>query len=454
MFNNYRPFLLIKLGILLISLAACNQNTPVTPVIPTPDPALLATLPAAAEQELALTRPFGNTYAQPDGNRLVAGKGSLPQLTPIDIPLDGLPEWVTAVPLAKGVLWGVILADGRTQTFLVDEGEVTAIESNELPPGVPRIMTVDPQQGQAIFLNPPAVDPSSQNPVIYNQHGHMAFSGEAGALTLMDENGETIATPEVALLPDARILFADNGRLLFLTDPTDRYPHAVLGDAIEAGGITLLETTPEVRITAHIPITEPQVVEGIMPLWLDWDGNGRREIIVTLSDAEQGAQINLFSETGELLAQGPAVGRGSRWRHQIAVAPFGPNGEQELAGVLTPHLGGQVEFYRWQDDRLQIVAQVPGYTSHIIGTNNLDMALAGDFNGDGRSELLLPTQNRAQLGGIQRTAEGAAALYHLDIGGSVVTNLMGVTMSGEAGSEGVTAVGLGRGDNTLRIWQP
>jgi photosystem II stability/assembly factor-like uncharacterized protein len=54
------------------------------------------------------------------------------------------------------------------------------------------------------------------------------------------------------------------------------------------------------------------------------DGNrylkGQREIIVTQSDAQQGAQVVVYSESGERLAAVPAVGRGNRWRHQLAVA--------------------------------------------------------------------------------------------------------------------------------------
>ncbi len=430
-------------------------TTAVPPTIPTLNPELVATaVPPDTPQETALTRPYGYTYQQPDGNRIVAGQGNLANLTPIDIPLDGAPAWVTAVPLARGVLWGVILSDGRTQAFLVDAGEITPIDSNDLPPNVPRVMTVNPQQGQALFLNPPAVDPSSQNPVIINAAGQMAFSAAAGKLFLLDENGLSLDTPAVTLLPDARILFAENGRLLFLTDPTDRYPHGVLGDSLEAASITLVETAPVVRIASQIIVSEPQVVEGIMPLWVDWNGDGRREIIVTLSDANQGAQINLFSENGQLLAQGPAIGQGSRWRHQIAIAPFGPNGELELAAVLTPHIGGVVEFYQWRDDELQIVAQLPGYTSHVINSSNMDMALAGDFDGNGRVELLLPNQERTQLGGIQRTQAGAEAAYHLDIGGQVITNLAGVTLAGAETPTGGIAVGLGRADNILRIWQP
>jgi hypothetical protein len=78
-----------------------------------------------------------------------------------------------------------------------------------------------------------------------------------------------------------------------------------------------------------------------------------------------------------------------------------PGDSRYVHGVL-----GVVEFYQWREDTLQIVARVPGYTSHVIGTRNLDMAAAGDFDGDGRFELLLPNQQRTTLGGIRRTEDG------------------------------------------------
>lgn len=66
--------------------------------------------------------------------------------------------------------------------------------------------------------------------------------------------------------------------------------------------------------------------------------------------------------------------------------------------ALTPHIGGEVEFYRLRGDQLEIVAQVPSYTSHVLGTHNLDMATAVEIDGDGRLELLLPNQARTELG--------------------------------------------------------
>ena len=191
----------------------------------------------------------------------------------------------------------------------------------------------------------------------------------------------------------------------------------------------------------------PQVIEGLVPLWADLDGNGTRDVILTASDVQQGSQFLAFLFPSGQPVAGPPIGQGYRWRQPIAVAPFGPDGGLELVGVRTPHLGGVVEFYRLVGSDLQIVAELPGYTAHVIGTRNLDLAVAGDFNADGLPELLLPTQDRLALGGIQRTEDGAQAIYRLDVGGQVVTNLSAV-----APPEGGLVVGVGREDGVLRLW--
>ncbi|MCJ7557026.1 MAG: hypothetical protein MUP90_08950, partial [Gammaproteobacteria bacterium] len=140
---------------------------------------------------------------------------------------------------------------------------------------------------------------------------------------------------------------------------------------------------------------------------------------------------------------------GYRWRNQLALAPFGPNGGLELVVVLTPHLTGVVEFYQLHAERLDVVAGVPGYTSHVIGTRNLDMALAGDFDGDGSVEVLLPGQSLTELGAIRRTGDGAEAVWSLPIDGILTTNLAAVSFP-----DGSLALGLGRGDGVLRVWLP
>ncbi len=385
---------------------------------------------------------YGFTYQQADGNRVVAGAGLFPDVEPRDIQLQGVPKWITAVTDGMDVVWTVVMEDGTVQAFRVNTEavvEVTNLLSIANLGDVPPLLYLT--DGNPDFAVAPAANTGPTHPAILSD-GTLAYSLLDGGVVVGD------VTLDVTAMPDARILTDENDRLLLLSDPTNRYPHAVLGDDLEGGSITLIETQPETAVVNQIIIPDPKVIEGMTPLWVDWNGDGEREIIVTQSDASQGAQIVLYSEAGETLAVGPAIGRGQRWRQPLAVAPFGPNGEMELVDVLTPHIGGVVEFYQWNGDVLEIVATLPGFTAHVIYKDNMDTAVAGDFNGDGRMEILLPTQDRTQLGGIQRTDGGAEVVYQLPIDGVLTTNLAGATLI-----TGETAVAVGREDGVLRIWQ-
>ncbi|RUA20804.1 MAG: hypothetical protein DSY79_09490 [Chloroflexi bacterium] len=259
-------------------------------------------------------------------------------------------------------------------------------------------------------------------------------------------NGSETARLAVDALPDARLLVEEQERVLLLTRPSSRYPRGIAGDQLEATEITLLETRPSLKAVTRISIPGQQVVEGISPIWADMNGDGQREIFVTISDGEQGAQVVVHSESGNQLAAGPAVGRGNRWRHQLAVAPFGVNGELELAEVLTPHIGGIAGFYRLEGDSLNLVAQRPGVTSHTIGSRNLDMGLAGDLDGDGQPELVVFDQSLVELMALRRTEDGIDGAWQPPVGGKAATNLASVDLGG-----GIT-LGVGRDDGVLRIW--
>lgn len=143
------------------------------------------------------------------------------------------------------------------------------------------------------------------------------------------------------------------------------------------------------------------------------------------------------------------IGQGFRWRHQLVVGPFGPEGEIEFVDVVTPHIGGIVSFYQFEEGELHLVADLKGYTSHIIGSRNLDMAFAADLDGDKRIELLLPSQDLAELGVISRNPGGAEVERKIPVGGKLTTNLAAVTLT-----DGSLAVGVGREDAVLRLWLP
>ncbi len=283
------------------------------------------------------------------------------------------------------------------------------------------------------------------HPVVLAE-GRWVYIATNGDLVLVD--GMDRQRLAVDAMLDARVLVDEDERLLLYNLPTGRYGHGVLGDAIEAGGVVLVATTGGMHIVAQVEFA-PLVAEGIMPLWVDWDGDGRRDIVATLSDDRNGARVAAFSEDGLSLGIGEAFGQGFRWRHQIAFAPFASDGVEELAVVRTPHIGGVVEFYRRRGSEMERVAQLDGYTSHAIGTRNLDMALAGDFDGDGALELLLPNQERTHLGAVGRRADGARLVWQVELGGRATTNLAAVSLS-----DGRLLVGMGHDGQVLRVWGP
>ncbi|MEM7800754.1 MAG: hypothetical protein AAF633_16300, partial [Chloroflexota bacterium] len=319
------------------------------------------------------------------------------------------------------------------------------ISPTEIPPGMPPLVVLEDNALRVVLPDGP-FSPLT-HPVFINDIDRLAYIDNQGDLIIVD-SGDDTQRLDINAQPDARILVDEDGRLLIHIDPTDRYAHGIMGDKLEASGLVLVETDPQPAIIQTIPIDDDFVIEGIAPIWADLNGDGRREIIITRANADQGAQIVVLDEFGSLLAAGEPIGIGNRWRHQLAVAPFGPDGEIELVDVLTPHIGGPAEFFRWEEERLVKVAEERGYTSHVILSPNLDMAVAGRLDATGRMTLLVPSQDRTILGGIQHLDGGAETVWTLPLEGKLGTNIAAVHLAD--GSIGV-AVGLESGQ--LRVWQ-
>jgi hypothetical protein len=146
---------------------------------------------------------------------------------------------------------------------------------------------------------------------------------------------------------------------------------------------------------------------------------------------------------------GPAIGRGNRWRHQLTAGPLGPDGEIEVADVVTPHISGRLEFSRFAGDSLQVVAAYDEVTSHVIGSRNFDQTAAGDFNGDGQAEVLVMDRSRTRVVAVQHTSDGARGVWQLDAGAEIVTNFSPVELL-----DNRLALAVGTADGRLRIWLP
>lgn len=436
----------------LITLVACARTDGAEPASITvtevvPRQASAEGVDLACSEDSAEPR-YGYTYHGADGNRRVDGSGSLPEISPIDIRLEFVPKWVAAVAVDCGSIWAALSAQGDVSAFFLQGADATGvvIEPVFLAAGQPPLLHVS---GDDVSLVEAPADSASTatHPIVIEQSGDLIWIDGQGDLVL--NGGVDEIRLFVNALPDARILQDERQRLLMLSAPTDRYDHGVLGDGIEAGTITLVETTPEFRIAGIVAAPEGMVFEGIMPLWSDLNDDGKREIIITASDHLSGARLLVYSEAGELLASSDAIGQGYRWRHQIAVASPSEGQPPEIISVRTPHIGGSLEYFRMEGERLRLIGALEGVTSHVIGTRNLDLALSGDFDGDGQIETLLPDTPMQKLVAVQRSGDDAEVDWWLPLGGAMSTNLAAVT-----DANGRVSIGVGVESGKLRIWSP
>jgi len=179
--------------------------------------------------------------------------------------------------------------------------------------------------------------------------------------------------------------------------PTNRYRHAILGDGIEAGALTV-ETADGKQFTFELP--ESQVFEDRTPRLQALGGDGQTHIITLLSDKSEGAAIAVFGVNDdklELTAQTPFIGRSNRWRNIAGIADFDGDGNLQIAEVITPHIGGTLQFWTWKRDKLVASGSALGFSNHAIGSRNQDLSAVEDFNGDGVDDLAVPNARRNAL---------------------------------------------------------
>ncbi len=438
-----------KLPLLLLFLFSFAFSS-CSPVTENTAPATPLSIPTTAIEEDSIESPIAQKgevdFISNSDIQLLSTQANLVSAKQIDIPLQAKPVWIAGIPHKDGTAWAVVFEDGSFSAYLINkEGyRETEITPNRISSGMP--LTIYSSNNELFALTAPAdASPLTQPVIIKSNPFKIAYITINGDLIISQDGAQTRLP--VNALPDSRILVDEEGKLLFLSEPTEKYTHGVLGDSIEATGITLVETTPEPKILQKISVPKSDVIEGIAPIWADMNNDGEGEFIVTLSNAQDGARIVAYSENGNLIAEGDAIGKGYRWRHQLVVAPFGSSGENLLAVVRTPHIGGVLEFYRLNGNKLEILKTIPGISTHSIGSRNLFTAQAGDFNNDGQIDLLAPDQSHSSLGIVDVESESIA---WIELGAELITNLAAVNLD----NKNQLAIGAGLSSNILRIWLP
>jgi hypothetical protein len=197
----------------------------------------------------------------------------------------------------------------------------------------------------------------------------------------------------VDVLPDARPLQADvdgsgdGGHVVVLAGPDDqRYRHGVLGDAIEATRVCVLERHGLEQMR-QLVLPPPHVFEDIAPRRVPL---GSRDGLLVVRAGPQGAQFVLVDADPaapaalRIAAGGAPLGTANRWLSPTT------DGRRWLA-VHTPHIGGVLHEYRRDGAALNAARVADGVSNHAIGSRRLDLsAWQGPW-------LLVPDQARRRL---------------------------------------------------------
>ncbi|MEP5758307.1 MAG: VCBS repeat-containing protein [Litoreibacter sp.] len=169
-------------------------------------------------------------------------------------------------------------------------------------------------------------------------------------------------------------------------DPTDRYQHGVLGDAIEWAGIEIILANGR---ALKITLPETRVFEDIAPRLFDIDNDGDHEIIVVETLNTEGAQLAIYDETGKIAAT-PHIGMRNRWLAPIGAADLDADGYIEVAYIDRPHLTKMLRVWRFKDGTLTEISQQAGLTNHRIGETDIGGGIRHCENGP---EIITATAN-------------------------------------------------------------
>ncbi len=189
----------------------------------------------------------------------------------------------------------------------------------------------------------------------------------------------------------------------FLGKTTSRYPHGVFGEKKEPIAIVISSPTAPKAKFRFLP--KNQVFEDRQPRLTDLDGFGKTHIVTILTEVTQGASVAVFGiENNELtlLAQTPYIGTPNRWLNIAGIADFDGSGSSSIALVETPHIGGTLQFWRWETGNdgkpaLRLTAEAPGFSNHEFGSREQRLSAVEDFDNDGVDDLAVPSFDRRSL---------------------------------------------------------
>ncbi len=389
------------------------------------------------------------TYHHPAGNHLVRGSGSFPVVKAVDIPLRGRPVWAVGYAMDTAV-WHVVLENGDLQVVEAAPDGTAQTLAHQLAwfmGAQPPVVGVSMIEGTYVLRYDDSVSPRT-HPLPVNDY-EVLYINRAGDLVLGREEGVAASLPVMAP-PYARLAMNSRGQVALYANAAVR---ARSGNAMAAKALLVVEAREgQIRILTRTDLTGEDTYTGIGPFWADIDGDGREDLVTSVSrdPLEERLRVHLWDDDGirqEVDSQ--PSGQGEISRRPFSAGPFHCSGQIEIAAMSMSRAGGAIEFFRYTGDALEHSADLQGFGANEVFSRNLDQTAAGDFNGDGRPEILALDASGRGVVAIERGAMDAAFAWRLDAGDVITSNFAPVELL-----DGGMALAAGTADGRLRVWLP
>lgn len=183
----------------------------------------------------------------------------------------------------------------------------------------------------------------------------------------------------------------------WFSEPTGRYRHFPFGTDQHPTALTISTTSKQVM---RFRLPKDSVFEDRTPRLVDIDGDGQAEIVTIRTYERSGAALAVLGIRGkdlEIIAETPPIGTPFRWLNPIEFADFNGDGKNDIAIVVTPHIRGELQIWTLRDGKLEMIADTDDVSNHVFGSRHLKLSAIADFNGDGRPDIVVPSQDRRRL---------------------------------------------------------
>ncbi len=276
----------------------------------------------------------------------------------------------------------------------------------------------------------------------------------AGQIVLQPAGPAVDLSAPPQALPDALMVPGAHGLWAWLDQPTTRYEHGVLGDEIEAGGLSVGYPDGSRK---SLTLPKDRVFEDRAPRFVDINGDGRDEILTVTSYLDRGAALTLIDPgsaggmSPRVIAEATPIGTPNRWLNPVGAGDIDGDGRIEMLAVITPHIGGTLTAYEWQGGAIVVDHELNGFSNHAIGSRELGLSEIADLDtpADGIAEVIVPDQTRRTMT-VVRFTDTPRIVSKIDLSGRIVHRLVIFDLDGDQTPELI----FGLDNGSLVVWKP